>query len=90
MAPTGLNLDDLVKRHREMSDTVGRLSVAGVHLWYADMNVELHGERVRYSCPKCARPMNTSVGEFMHYERDDIHLLCLPCRGDPDERNAGL
>lgn len=90
MTPASLGLHDLVKRHREMSSSVGRLSAEAVHLWYADLNVEVRGERVRYSCPKCARPMNTSTGEFMHYERDDIHLLCLPCRGDPDERNAGL
>lgn len=90
MTPTGLSLDNLVKQHREMSPSVGRMSKAAVQLWYADLSVEVRGERVRYCCPKCARHMNTSVGEFVHYERDDIHLLCLPCRGDPDERNAGL
>ncbi|MDO8530728.1 MAG: hypothetical protein Q7T26_00955 [Dehalococcoidia bacterium] len=90
MAQTTLSLHDLAKRHREMSPSVGRLSEAAVHLWYADLNVEVHGERVRYSCPKCAKLVNTSTEEFEHYERSDQALLCLSCRGDPHERNAGL
>ncbi|MBI4307466.1 MAG: hypothetical protein HY684_01500 [Chloroflexi bacterium] len=90
MATVGLSLHDLAKRHQEMSSSVARMTEAEVQLWYADLNVEVHGERVRYRCPKCGTLMATSAGEFAHYEWNDDALLCLPCRGDPEERNAGL
>lgn len=90
MATVDLSLHDLAKRHREMAPGVGRMAEGEVHLWYADLAVEVHGERVRYRCPKCGTLMMTSAEEFVHYERNDAALLCLPCRGEPEERNAGL
>jgi len=90
MAAIGLSLHDLAKRHQDNTPSVARMTDGEVLLWYADLNVEVQGERVRYLCPKCGTVMATPVEEFVHYEWNDDALLCLPCRGDPEERNAGL
>ena len=60
-----------------------------LHLWYADLGVEVQGEQVSYHCPRCGVSQATTIHEFVYCESSDA-LACAVCRGDVEERAGAL
>ena len=84
-----MDTEELAKLHQRSCPTLALRPMAELLLWYADLDLRLLGEVVRYRCPECGILLNMPVGEFL--ERDSsIDLRCNDCRGEPEERVGAM
>ena len=84
-----MSFEDLVREHRRVAHVARRWGEEALHLWYADLGVEVEGERVSYLCPLCGVFQASPVHEFIYCETSDA-LICISCRGDVEERAGAL
>ncbi len=81
--------EDLALMHQEMSRTLATMPKEQVLLWYADLGLEVQGQKVTYLCPSCGKEMRRVMEEFL--ERDSsADLRCSFCRGDVEERGGPM
>jgi uncharacterized protein with PIN domain len=57
--------EDLALMHQEMSRTLSAQPKEQVLLWYADLGLEVQGQRVAYRCPTCGKEMRRVMEEFL-------------------------
>lgn len=84
-----MSIEDLLEEHRRVAAVARRWGDEALHLWYADLGVEVDGDNVSYWCPGCGTAAASSVQEFVYHETNES-LMCTTCRGDVDERSAPL
>lgn len=84
-----MSIEDLLHEHRNVAQVARRWGDDALHLWYADLGVEVDGENVSYCCPQCGSAQASTIHEFVYYETNDA-LICCGCRGDVDDRAGAL
>lgn len=84
-----MSIEELVRQHREFAHVARRWGDEALHLWYADLGVEVQDEQVSYLCPCCGTPQAITIHEFVYCGSSDA-LTCAVCRGDVEERAGAL
>lgn len=84
-----MSIEELLREHRKVAHVARRWGEEALLLWYADLGVEVEGERVSYLCPRCGVSQATTVHEFVYHETSEA-LICITCRGDVEERAGAL
>lgn len=84
-----MSIEELLRQHQEVAHVARRWGEEGLHLWYADLRVEVRDEQVSYLCPSCGTSQASTIHEFVYCECSHA-LLCGICRGDVEERAGAL
>lgn len=84
-----MSYEELVREHRKVAHVARRWGEEALHVWYADLGLQVDGDQVSYHCPQCGVAQATTVHEFVYTETNDA-LRCYDCRGEVEERAGAL
>lgn len=84
-----MDTEQLLRLHRRTSAALSHKPRSELLLWYADLDVQVSGNKVRYRCPVCGTGLAMPLEEFVERDSSD-DLRCGDCRGELEERGGGM